>query len=238
MSALYLSRARLKADRGEALSSIAPVLLPDTPSQRAGVGHRLVWLLFQDIPDAARDFIWREEGDGRYMILSPRAPANRNDLFELETKPFEPQLAQGDELRFVLRANPTVARKGALTDDAKAARHRGKRVDVVMDALSKVPKTERALKRDDCVRLAGRKWLDEQGSRSGFTVQSLEVSGYLPTDVSDRERPSRRKRATVSLLDFAGELRVEDPVAFLSKLEMGFGSAKAFGCGLMLIRRA
>ena len=36
----------------------------------------------------------------------------------------------------------------------------------------------------------------------------------------------------------SGEITITDPAAFLSKLPLGFGSAKAFGCGLMLIRRA
>lgn len=237
MTELYLSRARLMVDHGEALSAIAPVLLPDNPSQRVGLAHRLVWLLFQDIPNATRDFIWREEGDGRYLILSPRAPTNRNGLFELETKSFKPHLERGDELRFQLRANPTVARKSALTEETRKSRTRGKRVDVVMDLLSKEPKDQRAKKRDDCIQHAGRQWMDEQGSRNGFTVVSVEATGYLPTDVSDRERKGRRNQATISLLDFAGMLRVEDPPAFLSKVAKGFGSAKAFGCGLMLIRR-
>ena len=35
-----------------------------------------------------------------------------------------------------------------------------------------------------------------------------------------------------------GVVEVTDPTAFLSRLAQGFGSAKAFGNGLMLIRRA
>ena len=33
-------------------------------------------------------------------------------------------------------------------------------------------------------------------------------------------------------------IEVTDPPAFLARLAAGFGRAKAFGCGLMLIRRA
>ena len=235
---LYLSRARLRAGRGEALGSIAPILLPDDASRRAGHAHRLVWLLFQEQPDAVRDFLWRDDGEGRYLILSPRPPQNRGELFDLDTKAFEPRLDRGAELRFVLRANPTIARKGALSADDRATRSRGKRVDVVMDELAKLPKGERNSQRDALVQEAGRRWLDEQGARAGFTVQSVEASGYTQTNVSDTGRSGRRPRATLSIVDFAGMLRVDDAEAFLSKLARGFGSAKAFGCGLMLIRRA
>ncbi len=40
------------------------------------------------------------------------------------------------------------------------------------------------------------------------------------------------------VLDYEGVLTVEDPVLFLSALTVGFGRARAFGCGLMLVRRA
>jgi len=41
-----------------------------------------------------------------------------------------------------------------------------------------------------------------------------------------------------STLDFTGLLTVTDPDVFLDKLEQGIGPAKAFGCGLMLLKRA
>ena len=56
---LYLSRVRLRSTRGEALSAIAPLLIPDDASKRAGHAHRILWLLFQDIADSQRDFLWR-----------------------------------------------------------------------------------------------------------------------------------------------------------------------------------
>ena len=76
MTGLFLSRARLQAGRGEALSAIAPLLIPDDKKQQAGHAHRVLWLLFQDILDTKRDFLWRDEGDGRYMILSQRPPTS------------------------------------------------------------------------------------------------------------------------------------------------------------------
>lgn len=40
------------------------------------------------------------------------------------------------------------------------------------------------------------------------------------------------------MLEFEGTLTVEDPPRFLSAIATGFGKARAFGLGLMLIRRA
>jgi CRISPR system Cascade subunit CasE len=44
--------------------------------------------------------------------------------------------------------------------------------------------------------------------------------------------------AVFGRLDLDGVLAVGDPALFLSSLASGFGRARAFGCGLMLIRRA
>lgn len=234
-TALYLSRARLRSRRGEALSAIAPLLLPYDAGKVAGHAHRLVWLLFQDIPDASRDFLWRAEDGGKFMILSQRPPTDPNGLFDLDTKPFEPVLAIGDKLAFSLRANPTVARKDALPDDKRAQRQRGKRVDIVMDALYDIPKSERAALRDKLTADATQRWLAEQGAKSGFTLNgALDVSGYSQVGVE------RRKGRPVgfSVIDIAGRIAITDPAPFIAKLARGYGSAKAYGNGLMLIRRA
>ncbi|MFM9938432.1 MAG: type I-E CRISPR-associated protein Cas6/Cse3/CasE [Hyphomicrobiaceae bacterium] len=235
MTTQFLSRARLRASRGEALSAIAPLLVPDDPSKRAGHAHRVLWLLFQDVPDAQRDFLWRDDGNGRYLILSARPPSDPLGLFELETKSFEPSLSVGDRLAFTLRANPVLASKAALDAKARTERARGKRVDVVMHALKDVAKAERKSVRDAIAVQAGTGWLAAQGARAGFTVpEPPHVDGYAQIPIERR----RGRPAGFSVLDFKGVVEVADPAVFLDKLARGFGSAKAFGCGLMLIRRA
>src|SRR5262249_47532722 len=145
---LYLSRARLRSSRGEALSAIAPLLIPRTRSERAGNAHRILWLLFQNDPNARRDFLWRDEGRGRFLILSKRRPSDPLGVFDIETKPFDPVLTSGDRLAFALRANPVIATKQAATPRADRARVRSRRVDVVLHALYRIPKAERAPVRD------------------------------------------------------------------------------------------
>lgn len=233
-SDLYLSRARLRSSRGEALSAIAPLLIPDNPAHRASHAHRVLWLLFQDVPDAKRDFLWRDDSDGRYLILSPRAPTDPHGLFELETKLFQPVLSVGDRLAFTLRANPVVARKGALSESDRQQRKRGKRVDVVMDALKPLPPSERAIVRDKVAQDAGTAWLEHQGKGAGFNLHGPpSIDGYAQIPVERR----RGQSAGFSVLNMSGVLEVNDPAAFLARLPLGFGAAKAFGNGLMLIRR-
>ena len=259
-AALHISRARLRTKRGEALASIAPILLPADGSNRVGHAHRLVWMLFQDIPDAARDFLWRDEGDGAFMFLSQRAPTDPHGLFDLDTKPFEPHIAAGTRLRFALRANPTLTTKRAGVS-ARDPR-RGKRVDVVMDALKQVAETDwdnrtgRAFERDRLVLETVTHWMMRQGERAGFDVVTgadddlfglddepsasrpiIRATNYTQVQI-ERSGAKGQRPAGISIVDITGEIVVTDPARFIEKLARGFGSAKAFGCGLMLIRRA
>lgn len=243
-SSLHLSRVRLRAARGEALSSIAPILFPDEPAERTSHAHRLVWLLFQDQPDAKRDFLWRAEDVGRFLILSSRPPQDRNGLFDVETKPFEPQLSKGDRLRFVLRANPIRRLDQSETRTTAKGRETPKRkkVDVVMHALREVPRTDwekrtgRAFERDRIAQEAVAQWFDAQGEENGFQRDDdapFKVNNYTQLPIERR----RGRSAGISVVDIEGLIEVTDPTRLLARLPVGFGSAKAFGCGLMLIRR-
>ena len=222
---LYLSRVRLRQDAP--VAALAKLLVPPDAAARADASHRLIWALFSDSPDRRRDFLWREEAPGRFMLLSARAPVDPHDLFQVETKPFEPNLSDGDRLGFTLRANPVVARPAEYGQ-------RGKRHDVVMNALRDVPSGQRAEARPDAVIAAGRAWLSRQGDAHGFRPQGDEaVDGY------DRIQVSRQGAAPVVFgqLDISGVLEVRNPARFLAALAQGFGRSRAYGCGLMLIRR-
>lgn len=252
-SSAFLSRVRLCAGRGEALSAVAPLLIPDDRKARPGHAHRILWLLFQSDAESIRDFLWRDEGAGRFMILSRRKPADPHRLFEIETKEFSPALSPGDRLKFVLRANPVVTTKSPEAGYIKSEKARGKRVDIVMHALWSIPRADRKLERERIAREAGAAWLSTQGEKAGFWLvegdgSHLVVDGYAQVPVERRR--DRRRPASYSVLDLKGEIEVVDPERFLRKaflgghdeagreIAPGFGAAKAFGNGLMLIRRA
>ena len=226
MTEMFLSRAQLRRD--SSVAAIAPLLLPDDSHARLLAAHRLVWSLMSDAPDRTRDFLWREETPGHFLILSPRPPAADSPLFTVESKPFAPSLAAGDRLAFLLRANATTA--------AWHEGRRGKPVDVVMHALYALPPGERAARRADVVSEAGTAWLMRQGERHGFRVHpaTLAVEGH------DIRQVPRRGALPIryAVLDLAGHLEVVQPDLFLAAIAIGFGRARAFGCGLMLIRRS
>jgi CRISPR system Cascade subunit CasE len=225
MSELFLSRVRLRRDGS--LSALARLLVPDDAAARTAAAHRLVWALFADHADRPRDFLWREEAPARFLILSHRPSENPDGLFDVDSQPFAPSLAVGDRLGFALRANPVIARPAALGT-------RGRRHDVVMDALRPLPKSQRATARLTAVAEAGRAWLDRQGAQHGFRpVGTIAVDGY------QRMRLPRGGKSAIVFgqLDLEGVLEVSDPARFVAALAHGFGRARAFGCGLMLIRR-
>lgn len=227
---LYLSRVRLKSDAP--VRALLPLLLgEDNRSRHAG--HHLVWSLFAGGgADGARDFLWREmERRGAFLILSERTPVDRCGLFHVDDpKPFAPALAAGDRLCFSLRANPVVRRYHVKRD--RSVKH-----DVVMDALRGRARGARAEHRFKAMQERGFAWLEGQGARAGFSVAAagVRIDGYRQHRIP---RKGTAKDMSFSTLDFDGALEVRDPAAFLAGMARGFGAAKAYGCGLMLIRRA
>ena len=192
--------------------------------------HQMLWQLFDPQPDAERDFLYRREirqGKPCYFLLSRRPPVNPMGLWRIDPpKPFAPRLQAGQRLAFSLRVNPVVSRDG-------------RRHDIVMDREQQMGwKTMRPAERpllQQVIHEAGSDWLQRRSECHGFEIEPglLRVEGY-------RQHHSRRggRNIRFSTLDFTGLLRVTEPDTFMDALTQGIGPAKAFGCGLMLIRRA
>lgn len=223
----YLIRATLR--QTPSIAALGRLLLPDDPSARADAEHRLVWSLFAGDPDRRRDFLWRSEKPGRFIVLAASEPTE-NEVLETEVKPFDPALSPGDRLHFLLRANATRAHR----DMAGADGARGKRADVVMSALYPIAQEARAGARSEVIETAGREWLGRQADQSGFRL----IGGPAVDSYHTLRMPRGRKSIEIGMLDFEGLLEVREPDLFLRALVHGFGRAKAFGGGLMLIRRA
>jgi CRISPR system Cascade subunit CasE len=244
---LFFSRATLKGD--PAIEALAPLLMPADGSAKLQADHRLVWSLFAGDRAAKRDFLFRRKNPGananraQFLILSKRPPLTDSALFDVETKHFAPALAAGDRLGFSLYANPAVTHWRII--DGRKVRHRD---DVVMHALKDVPEGERAGPRVDAIKTAGRAWLERQGERAGFEIadakETLKIDGYdqfeIDRDEKNRHQNRRDRKKdviSISVLTFDGIITVKDPEIFLRELPEGFGRARAFGCGLMLLRR-
>lgn len=242
---LYFSRLTLKRDPG--LAALKGLIDPGDSNERTDAHHRLLWSVFSDGPERTRDYLWRSESNGRFYTLSKRPP-KANGLFEApECKTFSPTLAIGDRLRFLLRANAvrSIAVENGTGGESK--RQRGKKVDVAMHLLYSVPAghtsgsntSTRSEARYDLARKASLEWLENQGKTHGFTVGT---DSFVLEDYSTVVLPANRSKKTgqprFGVFDMKGEIEVLDPESFIQQLATGFGRAKAFGQGLMLIRRA
>lgn len=227
----YLSRLTLK--RNPSAQALKALLSPADEGRRLDAHHRLIWTAFAGDPEAKRDFLWRDEGEGRFLVLSSQPPKSAELFEDPQVREFSPKLRAGDRLAFLLRANATrTAKTERITASGKREReHR----DVVMELLKPVSRgRERIDARPEFAAQAGSAWIERQGAKAGFEVRNAAVLGYRVYHL-----PGHRDRnPRFGILDLEGVLQVRDPALFLQKLKLGFGRAKAFGCGLMLIRRA
>lgn len=231
---LYLSRLRIS--REPSAAALAQLIDPDDPGRRTDAHHRLLWSVFAGSADQRRDFLWRADGQGRFMVLSRRPPGNSPLFDQPEVKEFRPDLSPDDRLAFKLRVNATVTKRSdALAPNGRRRRHHH---DIVMEALRHVaPGPERAARRMHLAQKAAKSWLDGQGARNGFVVDECNVEDYSVRALPSH-RGQRKRQPQFGILEITGTLTVRDPAAFLAKLAQGFGRARAYGCGLMLVRRA
>lgn len=235
-------------------------LAPDAPERREfwrefsspGGAHRAIWKVFSRGSEQARDFLFRQDVGGiagagrlRFFVLSSEPPGDGGGLWKVETKAFAPSLKAGDELHFSLRVSPTIKRSGSRTE---GGRGQGKRHDVVMDRLVQAREAGEDVEVVEAIQQAGSHWLATRAVRSGFElsrervtseVEGLELPALRIDGYRQHQIPRRGGRAiSFSTLDFDGRLVVQEPELFLQKIAAGFGPQKAFGCGLMLLRRA
>lgn len=187
--------------------------------------HRRLWHLFpgeeretrSSGEEARQGFLFRveEQGTGRparLLVQSRLAPVRAEGLNLLGSREFRPAPSVGQRLAFVVTANPIKT----ITDaerDAKPGKPSEK---------CRVP----LIKEDE-----QRQWL----ARKLASAATLESAGILPhAPLYFRKGKRGGKLVTCT---FEGVLRVEAPQQLASLLENGIGPAKAFGCGLLLVRR-
>lgn len=193
--------------------------------------------LFLAPPGSARQFLFRRRDDDglpRFYVVSRDRPESPSPHWRVNSKPYAPRLQAGDALDFELRANPVVT--------VRHSGGRGARHDVVMQEKTRLLR-ERGLARwaewaaaerpnlADLVRCCGTAWLLARADRLGvaFDATSLRADGY-------EQHRGKGGALRLSTIDFSGRLRVVEPASLLQALYTGIGHAKAFGCGLLLVR--
>ncbi|OCG26614.1 type I-E CRISPR-associated protein Cas6/Cse3/CasE [Gilliamella sp. wkB108] len=221
---MYFSRITLKLER------IPYVMQQKIHSMKQYAIHQWLWQLFPN--EEKRPFLFRELQSGRnqqYYLLSEVAPLTQHELFLIESKPYSPQLTEGMELTFSLRANPVICKQGKRYDVMMNAKHLAKK-----QGLSKA---EVKINQDQ----AAIDWLVKQGKQRGFSLLQ-DVNGQISCQVMDYFqhqfiKKKELKPINYSSVDFEGILKVTEPNLFLETIYHGIGKSRGFGCGLFLIKR-
>jgi CRISPR system Cascade subunit CasE len=190
--------------------------------------HESLWELFGDRPDRERDFLYHvAEGKNPPVVyaVSARLPFEGHPLWQAETKLYEPKVSVGMCLGFLIRVNPVRTRDG-------------KRHDVVMEAKHHLrnqglPRTEFPSE-VSIIQKTVEEWLRTREDKAGFRTIAARADGYRQHKLFKAKGQPPIRFSTV---DLTGILEVTSAEAFRRTLFKGFGSAKGFGCGLMLIRR-
>lgn len=201
-----------------------------------GDEHSFIWGLFPHDKDAVRDFLYRRfDADGfqQFFVLSKRKPLASQAQWVVESKPYEPKIEVGSRLHFNLRANPVVTKMPEGTTSKKR-----KREDVFMDGLAKnraIPESDRA-SRAEVLNESATRWLVGRSEQSGFSVScdSVLVEGYQRFEIAKRKD---NNKIQIGVVDFSGILTVTNAGLFYKTLNQGLGKSKAFGCGLMMIKK-
>lgn len=213
----YITQAELRRD------SAGQRALADLVNGRVSdEGHRLIWTLFAH-PKAVRDFVFRRTAAFSYLIVSARPPVDPASLWTLRSKPYAPRLTADDRVRFALRANPTQSRR-------VESRARGQRVDAI---TAHAPGQRLSGAAIQAQALA---WLLRRERALGVRVdpEALRADNYRRFLVPRDGAPP----AQLSSIDLEGVLTVEDPIRLARAAREGVGHARAFGCGLLLLRPA
>lgn len=194
--------------------------------------HQLLWDLFPNDGTKKRDFLFhKHENSGlpQFFIVSGTEPIAYRGI-NVETKLYTPKLKSGQQLAFTLVANPVVARK------TEGKRHSIKH-DVWMDAKKQAKDMNLNLQeqKEYCEKKT-KEWLISRAEKHGFSVgkNSIIIDGYLQHHLYKRNNP---KPLRFSSVHFEGILTVIDPEIFCNTLYYGIGKSKAFGCGLLLVKR-
>lgn len=164
-------------------------------------------------------------------------------LFLIETKPFNPQLTNGLELDFQLRANPVITRNGKRSDVMMNAKHQAKANGVEKERWWELQQQ------------AAQAWLEQQGQQHGFRLIAPEPDDFAMwagDEYSELQahcgcvqayqqyrfvRKDQQKPITFSSVDFSGALCITDAALFKQALFSGLGKSKALGCGMLMVKR-
>jgi len=209
--------------------------------------HQLIWKAFPGLPRGNRPFLFSLDNHAAYhslLVQSDRASdwSFLTSEVAYDSKTVDPSRVPTETpMRFFLRANPTVDRRGY--GDGKTRRVAvGTNPALVFKQMGQPELTPTSSEdvarwREDELKV----WLKRQGERYGF---SIDLDRVQPGPIVkkhvvriDNGRPSG-KPMIFHEVEFTGLLHVEDLEEFRVGWSKGLGRGKAFGYGLLMIRPA
>lgn len=232
---MYLSRIALQ------FNQLRPEMLQKWQTATPYASHQWLWQLFTEQP--TRHFLFREEKNGVFFVLSKTPPLSQHPLFTVATKPFNPQLNDGLTLDFQLRANPVITRNKQRSDVMMDAKYQAR-------AQGVAPEHWWALQQQ-----AAAAWLTRQGAQHGFRLLTPEVDDFAEWAGEEQAqfmaqtacvkgyqrhrfvRQTQESPVMFSSVDFSGSLSISDSSLFQQALFSGLGKSKALGCGLLMVKR-
>lgn len=235
---MFISRLTLKPEVGQ-------IQLLKQMGRNKYQLHQLLWHLFEETSARSdesgkqlADFVYRVDYPEKQLlvhIVSHREPQNRDGIWDISSKAYVPEIMSGQVLQFHLRVNPTISLYG---------REKNQRHDVLMhakkllkDELKKVGGREPEVEEIwQVTQDAARQWLTKREEHIGVTIDTdhLIIDNYQQERVATESKENAIRYSTV---DLQGILTVTDSERFEKALFNGIGKSKAFGCGLLLVRR-
>jgi CRISPR system Cascade subunit CasE len=187
--------------------------------------HRQLWKLFpgeeketrSNSEELRQGFLFRIEENptgrpARLLVQSRRAPEPASGVVLVGTREISPQPVAGQRLAFLLTANPVKT----ITDTQRDAKP-GKKSE-----KCRVPLIKEEDQHD---------WIERKLADAG-EIEAVNVLPHAPIYFRKGNRGGKLISVT-----FEGVLRVSKPSRITELLDNGIGHAKAFGCGLLLVRR-
>ena len=185
--------------------------------------HQALWKLYPERGDEQRNFLYRveqlERGIGTHILMQSmiRPQQSEDSPVILDWREYNPVFSSGQRLRFRLRANPVKtikdSRKGTVEKKGKTYT-KTVRVPLIHEEQQQA-------------------WLE----RKLQGIAQLETLIIQPEPILYFRKTKENRSGKIQPVLFDGILRITDPDAFSALFQTGIGPAKAFGCGLLTVKR-
>lgn len=170
--------------------------------------HKLLWNCFPDRPEAKRDFLFRCDEERSALKI----------LLISETKPKMCEWADWDGIKEIEPSFPSGA--------------------IYCFRLRANPTIR--LKENGKLRAITNKeeihsWLERKAEQNGFKLRSEPE--FTNGRLEQFSKTSGGPMISLNVVEISGALSVTDPVLFTEALRNGIGRGRAFGCGMLLLKR-